>query len=55
MRVRTRPWALPRLTDRRRAILAHMALWERSRKRWAPEELAYWQAELEHLDREAAG
>ena len=43
------------LDDRRREILAHMALWERSRKRWASEELAYWQAELEHLDREAAG
>ena len=43
------------LDDRRREILAHMALWERSRKPYAREELAYWQAELEHLDREAAG
>ena len=43
------------LDDRRREILAHIALWERSRKPYAPEELAYWQAELEHLDREAAG
>lgn len=43
------------LDDRRREILAHIALWERSRKTYAPEELAYWQGELEYLDREAAG
>lgn len=43
------------LDDRRREILATWVLWERSRKPYAREELAYWQAELERLDQEAAG
>ena len=42
------------LDDRRRECLAMLALWQRSRKPYAKDEIAYWKAQLKEIDRKAA-
>lgn len=42
------------LEDRRHEATCMIALWERSRKPWAPDELAYWRGVLADVERQIA-
>jgi hypothetical protein len=42
------------IDQQRREAMAMIALWERSRKPYAAEELRYWRRELGRIDRDAA-